>query len=141
MAKEDEISRNLTLIEYYKEQLGSLEIQQQYLQAALQDIYKSKVTMEQMENADKDTEILIPIGGGVYINGSLNNVTKVLLDVGAGVVTEKGIPDAIKKLEEKIKNIQENFEKLLQMAQKIQEESAKLSQETQQLIDASKQQL
>ncbi len=63
MGKEEEITRNLTMIEYYKEQLNSIDMQAQYLQAAIADFHKAKITVEQLQNADDKSEILIPIGG------------------------------------------------------------------------------
>ena len=136
MATEDEITRNLTMIEYYKEQLSSIDMQGQYLQAAIADFYKAKLTVEQLDKADDESEILIPIGGGTFLNGSLKDSSKVLVDIGAGLITEKTIDDAIKKIGERIKDLQENQEKLMSMAQKMQNEATELSQKTQQMMDS-----
>ncbi|UCD14178.1 MAG: prefoldin subunit alpha [Thermoplasmatales archaeon] len=138
MTKEDEITRNLTLIEYYKEQLNAVDMQTQLMQAALADYHKAKITIEQLEKADKNSEILIPIGGGTFINGSIKDASKILVDIGAGVVTEKTVDDAIKKINERIENLQKNQEKLLSTAQKLQAESVELSQKTQKLIEETK---
>ena len=135
MTKEEEITRNLTMIEYYKEQISSIDTQTQYMQAALADYHKGKITIGQLQKADENSEILIPVGGGTFINGNIKNVSKVLVDIGAGIVTEKTVEDAIKKIDERIKNLQENQEKLLSMAQKIQTEATELSQKTQRLME------
>ena len=132
---EEEITKNLTLIEYYKEQLNALDVQLQYMQAGLADYYKAKMTIEQIHKADKNSEILIPLGGGTFINGSIEDVSKVLVDIGTGLVTEKTVDDALKKIDERIKNLQEKQEKLLSTAQKLQAESAELSQKTQKLYE------
>ena len=139
MAKEEEITRNLTMIEYYKEQLNSIDMQAQYLQAAIADFYKAKLTVEQLHTTLDQSEILIPIGGGTFLNGSLNDSSKVLVDIGAGLVTEKTIDDAIKKIEERIKSLQENQEKVMSMAQKMQNEATELSQKTQQMMESTQQ--
>lgn len=132
---EEEITRNLALIEYYKEQLNAIDYQTQYIQAALADYYKAKITIEQLHKADENSEILIPVGGGTFINGSIKETSKVLVDIGAGLVTEKTIDDALKKIEERIKNLQEKQENFLATAQKLQVESDELSQKTQKLVD------
>ncbi len=139
MATEEEITRNLTMIEYYKEQLNSIDMQAQYLQAAIADFYKAKLTVEQLHKADDESEILIPIGGGTFLNGSLKDSSKVLVDIGAGLITEKTIDAAIKKIEKRIKDLQENQEKLMSMAQKMQNEATELSQKTQQMMEDTKQ--
>jgi prefoldin alpha subunit len=138
MTKEEEITRNLSLIEYYKEQLDSIDMQSQLMQAALRDYYKGKMTIEQLRKADENSEILIPVGGGAFINGSITNVSKVLVDIGAGLVTEKTVDGAVKKIDERIKNLQENQEKLLSMAQKLQTEATELSQKTQKLMEETR---
>ena len=139
MAKEEEITRNLTMIEYYKEQLTSIDMQAQYLQVAITDFHKAKITVEQLHNAADKSEILIPIGGGTFLNGILTDHSKVLVDIGAGLVTEKTVDDAIKKIEERLKDLQENQEKLMSMAQKLQNEATALSQKTQQMMESTQQ--
>jgi len=135
MTKEDEITRNLTMIEYYKEQLSSIDMQLQYMQAAIADFYKAKLTVEQLPKASDKSEILIPIGGGTFVNGVLTDSSKVLVDIGAGLVTEKTIKDALKKIDERIISLQENSEKINSMAQKLQNEATELSQKTQKMMD------
>ena len=103
MTKEEEITRNLTLIEYYKEELKAIEIQIQYMQAAIADYQKAKLTVQQIQNADINSEILIPIGGGTFLSGTLKDKSKILVDIGAGLITEKNGEDAVKKIEGRIR--------------------------------------
>ena len=138
MTKEEEITKNLSLIEYYKEQLNSVDIQTQYMLAALTDYHKAKLTIEQLHNTDENSDILIPVGGGAFINGSIKNVSNVLVDIGAGLVAEKTIDDALKKIDERIKSLQENQERLLSMAQKLQEDGTELSKKTQELMEETR---
>jgi len=112
MAKDEEITRNLTLIEYYKQQLESIDMQLQYLQSTLADYQRAKLTVEQLHAADENSEVLIPVGAGTFINGSLKNASNVLIGVGAGLVVEKTVDEAVLKLEERMKRIEENLEKM-----------------------------
>jgi prefoldin alpha subunit len=137
MTKDQEISRNLTLIEYYKEQLTTLDAQLQYLQAAVADFYKAKITVEQLTKTTENHEILIPIGGGSYLSGLLKDNAKVLVDIGAGLVTERSNEDAVKKIQQRITALQENQQKLVTLAQKIEQEATELSEKTQKMMDDS----
>ena len=137
MATEKTITQNLTLIEYYKEQLNALDMQLQISQSALTDYTKAKLTLEHLSKAAKDDDILIPIGGGTFIKGTLSEKDKILTDVGAGVVTEKPLKDALAKVDERIQLMQENRDKLIDIAQKIQKEATELSQKTQELMQQS----
>jgi prefoldin alpha subunit len=135
MTNEEEITRNLTLIEYYKQQLESIEMQLQYLQSTLADYQRTKITVEQMHAVDENSEVLIPVGAGTFVNGSLKNTSNVLIGVGAGIVIEKTVDEAVIKLEERIKRIQENLEKMISLGQKIQSDAEELSRKTQQMME------
>jgi len=135
MTKEEEITRNLTLIEYYKQQLESIDIQLQYLQSTLADYQRAKITVEQLNTVNDNSELLIPVGAGTFVNGSLKNTSNVLIGVGAGIVIEKTVDEAVIKLEERIKRIQENLEKMVSLGQKIQSDAEELSHKTQQMME------
>ena len=135
MTKDEEITRNLTLIEYYKQQLESIDMQLQYLQSTIADYQRAKMTVEQLHTVDENAEMLIPVGAGTFVNGSLKNSSNVLIGVGAGIVIEKPIDDAITKLDERIKRLQENLEKMFSLGQKIQSDAEELSHKTQHMME------
>ncbi|KYK23163.1 hypothetical protein AYK25_02155 [Thermoplasmatales archaeon SM1-50] len=135
MTKEEEINRNLTLIEYYKQQLESIDLQLQYLQSTLAEYQRAKITVDQLHNVDDNSSLLMPIGAGTFINASLTNASSVLIGVGAGVVIEKNVDEAIVKLEERMKRIQENLERMVSMGKKIQVDAEELSRKTQQMVE------
>jgi len=137
MTQEEDITRNLTLIEYYKQQLESLDVQLQMLQSALAEYQRARMTVDQLKTMDGKNDILIPAGGGVYLNGSLGTSSTMLVSIGAGYIMEKTPQDAIAKLDDHIKRIQENQEKLYQLATRLQCEAEELTQKTQQMMDAA----
>ncbi|VVB59725.1 Prefoldin subunit alpha [uncultured archaeon] len=139
MTKEEEITRNLTLIEYYKQQLESIDMQLQYLQSTLSEYQRTKITVDQLHTVEENSELLIPVGAGTFINGSLKNSSNILIGVGAGIIIEKTVDEAVIKLEERIKRIQENLEKMVSLGQKIQSDAEELSRKTQQMIEEAQQ--
>jgi prefoldin alpha subunit len=139
MAKDEEITKNLTLLEYYKQQLESIDVQLQYLQSTLTDYQRAKLTVDQLNGADENAEVLIPVGAGTFVNGTLKNASNVLIGVGAGIVVEKTIDEAVQKLDERMKRIQENLEKMASLGQKIQSDAEELSRKTQQMMEEAQQ--
>jgi prefoldin alpha subunit len=135
MTQEEEITRNLTLIEYYKQQLESIDMQLQYLQATIADYQRAKITVEQLHTVEDNSELLIPVGAGTFVNGSLKNASNVLIGVGAGLVIEKSIDEAIMKLDERITRLQENLDKMVALGQKIQCDAEDLSHKTQHMME------
>ncbi len=139
MTKEEDITKNLTLIEYYKQQLESIELQLQYLQSTLMEYQRAKITVEQLNSVDDNSEILIPVGGGAFLNGSLKNASNVLIGVGAGIIVEKTVEEAMGKLDERISRIQENLDKMASLGQKIQCDAEELSRKTQKMMEETQQ--
>jgi prefoldin alpha subunit len=138
MTKDEELSRYMILIENYKEQLNSLDMQYSYLQAAIADYNKAKITLEQLIKADDGTEVLLPIGGSTFVNATAKSTSKVLFDIGGGIVTEKTSEDAIKKIDKRIESLQQTQEKLSSMAQQLQTEATQISDKAQRLLEEKK---
>jgi prefoldin alpha subunit len=134
MTKDEELTKYMTLIEQYKEQMSSLETQSSYIQAAIADYNKAKMTIEQLSKTKKGEEILLPIGGSTYIKAATIDSSQVLFDIGAGVVTEKSLDDAINNIDKRIGDLQKTLERLVEIIQNLQNEAAEVSQKAQNLI-------
>lgn len=138
MNKDEELTGYMALIEQYKEQMNSLEMQISYVQAAILDYNKARFTIEQLSKTEKNSEILLPIGGSSYIYAKISNPSSVLFDVGAGIITEKQNNDAIEKIQKRIENLEKTQEKIYNMIQNLQNESTEISEKAQQLISEEK---
>lgn len=139
MTKEEELTRYMTLIEQHKEQMNALEMQSGYVQAAINDYNKAKMTLEQLGKVNKGDEILLPIGGSTFIYASAKDPSKVLFDIGSGFVAEKTFQDAIKKIDERIEDLQKTMEKMSTMMQQLQNEATDMSMKAQSLISMGEQ--
>jgi len=134
MSKDEELTKCLTLIEQYKEQINSMEMQSSYLQAIINEYNKVKLTLEQIVKIDKGSEVLLPLGGSTYIEANITNPSKVLFDIGAGVVTEKKSTDAISKIDKRLEELQKTQEKLLTIIQNLQNEATEVSAKAQKYL-------
>jgi prefoldin alpha subunit len=134
MTKDEELAKYMALIEQYKEQMNSIEMQSQYLQAAIADYNKARLTLEQLSNTDTGTEMLLPIGGSTYIDAAAKNTSKVLYDIGGGIVTEKTTEDAIKKIDKRIESLQKTQEKLITTMQQLQSETTEVYAKAQKIL-------
>ncbi|MCK4364421.1 MAG: prefoldin subunit alpha [Thermoplasmatales archaeon] len=134
MNKDEELNRYMVQIEQYKEQMSQLEMQFQYLHASLADYNKAKMTLENLSNTDTGSEVLLPIGGGAFISATAKNTSKVLMDIGGDLVTEKTPEDVIKKIDERLENLEKTQVKMNEMMQNLQNEAAEISANAQKLI-------
>ena len=134
MSKDEELTKYLTLIEQYKEQINSVEMQLSYLQAIINDYIKVKITLEQIVKVEKGSEVLLPLGGSTFIEANITKTSKVLFDIGAGIVTEKTSADAINKIDKRIEDLQKTQEKLTAIMQNLQNEATETSAKAQKLL-------
>ena len=134
MTGEEELQKHMAMIEYYKEQLKSLELQFSYLQSAIADQTKAKLTLEKLSKVKKDSDMLLPIGGGAFIDATAKNPSKVLFEVGYGVVLEKTADEAAEKIGKRINDLQQTEERISSMAQQLQMEAAKVSDKVERLL-------
>jgi prefoldin alpha subunit len=134
MNNDEELQKYMALIEQYKEQMNQLEMQTQYLQAAITDYNKAKITLEQLSNVDAGTDILLPIGGSTYVDATAKNTSKVLYDIGGGAVTEKTTEDAVKGIDKKLEELQKTQEKLMEMIQNIQVKTTEVYSKAQKIL-------
>ena len=134
MTKDEEASKYMMIVEQCKEQLNQLEMQSQYIQAAIMDYNKARLTIEQLKKIEKETEMIFPIGGGTYINSKTKKPEKILIDIGAGIVTEKTYDEAIKKIDERIQNIEKSLTRLNEMIQNIQKQGEEATEKAQKLL-------
>ncbi len=139
MAQDEELSRMMVLVEQYKEQLNQIDMQISYLQSAKNEYNKSKVTIQNMGEKEKDSEILIPIGGGSYIDAKTKDPSKILFDIGAGYIVEKEAKDALQKIDERIKQIDNNLGKVEDFRKKTQDEATEVYQKAQELYQEQNQ--
>ena len=86
MTKEEELQKYMMLIEQYKEQLSSLDVQFSYLQNAIMDQTRAKTTLENLDKTTEGVDVMIPIGGGAFIDATAKKTSKALFDIGDGVV-------------------------------------------------------
>ena len=93
------------------------------LNAALSDLSYANMTLEGIEKEKENAEMLVPIGGGSYINVKLANSEKVIVGMGAGVSIEKTLPEAKSIVKERIEELQKTQisaqQQLSQIAERI----------------------
>jgi len=135
MANDEELQRYMIQIEQYKEQISNLEMQMNYIQSAVAEYNRAKVTVENLEKLEKETEMIIPLGGGAFIDAKPTNSSKVLVDIGSGYITEKNYEDAVKKINERIEMLEKTQERVQSMMQQIEKEATEISQKAQKLAN------
>jgi prefoldin alpha subunit len=110
-------------LRYFEQTAETLQQRLSMLNAALSDLSYANMTLEGIEKEKENSEMLVPIGGGSYINVKLANSEKVIVGMGAGVSIEKTLPEAKSIVKERIEELQKTQvsaqQQLSQIAERI----------------------
>jgi len=102
------------------------------LSGAVTELALSKAAIEEVRSRGGKGETLIHIGAGNYIRVQLQDVKTVIAGVGAGVLIEKTLDDAISEIESRSKRAQEQIaaaqNQLLQVTSRMDELQGRIDQ-------------
>jgi prefoldin alpha subunit len=122
------------------EEQGTLEsnmdaVQQrlELVRAVLTSYRNGLAVLEEMEKRKGGEEMLISIGGNVFIEAQLANLETVTRDIGSGVRIAQGLQDAKKEIEENIANFEQQYSRLAQDYQSIVMQAASVNAQIQEL--------
>ena len=132
--KEAEVSRYLALLEMYKEQIESLANQSQIIQAMIEEYNRTKITLDKISNVEDGTEVLLSVGGGTFVNANVKDTKKVVYNIGADILVEKTIEEAVKSIDERIDLLYNNLQKVVETTQKLEEAATQISEKVQEMM-------
>jgi len=112
MAGRDELAKIAYEMQLYREEAQVLQQQLENLQLNYASVELAIQTLENVAKLSKGDQMLLPVGSGAYIKSKVENNEVALVDVGAGVVVEKPIPDAVKFLKSRMNEMDSMREKL-----------------------------
>ncbi|MFH1285343.1 MAG: prefoldin subunit alpha [Candidatus Micrarchaeota archaeon] len=105
-AGRNEINRIIYESRYYQQQAETMQQQLLALDSTLAEVNATVETLKNMQRV-KERETMVPIGSGAYLSAVLKNEDKAIINIGAGVLAEKSIPDAVEFLSEKARNTEQ----------------------------------
>jgi|GEM_PF-1687562 len=113
---------------YLKEQGEILMRNIAMMEDRLKETLIARNTLEELKKIDKG-ELLVPIGGGCYIEADIKKLNKITINVGAGIAKEVSIDESISKLDENTDNIKKVISNARENLSKIEKELAAIDQE------------
>jgi prefoldin alpha subunit len=128
---EQELSNSLRTLENYKVQMESFDQQFGFLSSTMKEHTQAKETMEGYKDLKEGQETLIPIGAGSFLFAKVSEPTKAMVGMGAEMVVETAIDEAISKMDERIAEIEDAMKKVTEQYQDIAQKSADLSAKVQ----------
>jgi len=134
---EEEIRRLLAAYQQYQAQADGIMQQLSLTQMTAEGLERALVAVEALDTVQVGHEILVPIGSGSFVYGTLASKEKVVLNVGAGVSIEKTAAEAKDILKVRKAEVLEGSKKLNEVLAKIDQEMQKIQSIMQQFEESA----
>ncbi|WP_457549842.1 prefoldin subunit alpha [Archaeoglobus sp.] len=123
---EKEVEEKLYILQQLQSEAETIQRRIIELELVDSQLEKTIESLEYFNSLDEGVEALMNLGGGIFAYVDVKNAKKMLVDVGAGVVVEKEVGEAIEFLKKKREFIQKNVTSLEQMLQQIVEKARQI---------------
>lgn len=111
----NEMIQESKLLESYYNDIISKE---SLLHRLLEESHNSFEAIKNL-SLDSDSSSLVPLGIGIFVKSTIHSITKVLVNVGAGVIIEKDKDDAVSFIEHRIKEFETAVKQLTSQKQQV----------------------
>ncbi|MFH1424633.1 MAG: prefoldin subunit alpha [archaeon] len=128
--KEEEFQQKYAEYTILKTQIESLIQELNAMGGVEMELLAAKNTIESLKGA-KDSEIMVPLGGNSFVMADLKDKGYVLTGVGAGVVVEKKVSDAVESIGTQLETLTDGRAKLEGQIKKMGERLGALEPELQ----------
>lgn len=135
MSEEEEYLQNL-VVESETLRAQNQAVQQQLIMVlnTLQELMTAKSALEELKKLAKGTDILVPLGGGAFVNAKLQETDNLLLNLGANVMANKSREDTIAAITSQVEQLDEAKDKLEEASGTIDMRLNQITIELQELV-------
>ena len=127
-----EISQMVYVVQLLEEQKKTISEQLSITENQISGIALSKKTMEELQSAENNHEIIIPIGTNAFAKARIIDPDKVIIPISRDMFIEKNLEQSIKIMEQRLEANNKVHAKLVQnfneISEKIQDIKSKFNQ-------------
>lgn len=123
-----DINEALATLQMQKSMIAGYLKQIELLELTISEHTRAKETLQGLKEKEAGTEILIPVGGGTFIAGTLKDNSRVIVTVGAGVEIEMSLQEAITHHTTQINRLNEEKARMSSKLREMETENAYLTQ-------------
>jgi prefoldin alpha subunit len=114
---QQEAQRMVYLFQLLQDQQKMIVDQISFIEKQINGVSISKTSMENLKDAKKDHEIILPLGTNAFVKATLSDPENVIIAVHKDICIQKSLDDGIISIQKNLDNykgIQENLYKQLQ---------------------------
>ncbi|MEM4679681.1 MAG: prefoldin subunit alpha [Thermofilaceae archaeon] len=92
-AQREQLVAEYTLVSQLAEEMRKrIEL----LNASINEVAAARRALEETQNLNEGDELLVPLGAGVFVRVKLANKSSVVVTIGANIMIEKNVDEALK---------------------------------------------
>ena len=103
---EQELRELVLRSDQVRQQLAQMEAQREYLMEVAAEARRALTTLEHMGQAPANETVLVPLGGGAYVNATIADPRTTLTSIGSGVHAELTTAEAATRLRNRVDNLE-----------------------------------
>ncbi|MDI9646029.1 MAG: prefoldin subunit alpha [Archaeoglobales archaeon] len=126
---EQEVQRKLIYLQQLQGEAENLQRRIVEMELLLSEYNKTLETLEFFNSIDGSVEVLMNLGGGVFAYVDVKENKKFLIDIGAGIVAEREVSEAIEFIKSRIAKVEDTIQKASAALRGIVEEATKIQNE------------
>ncbi|HDP97278.1 MAG TPA: prefoldin subunit alpha [Euryarchaeota archaeon] len=133
---EQQLKQTVSALDLRRAQLENLSQQQELIRGSIDEHLRAKETLENYLKINKEDELLVPVGAGVFIKTRTGDQKEAMSGIGSGIVVEQDIQEIVKHLDEQLEQLRRSAQELAAQAEKISGAVEELTRSAQQQYEA-----
>src|SRR3989344_8240515 len=129
MSDDKVIQQKYMELQTLNQQIQQLHQQSQALEQQHSELLKLSQNLDELDKVKTESKIYAPLGGGLYVKGTITETKNVLTNVGAGVVVPQTIEATKQIIEEQIDDLQNVIAQVEKKVQEFMKKSQTLHKE------------
>ena len=105
--KEKQLRRLVTEMRMMEGSVDALNQRLQFLTASISELRLAQNSLRDLKGIESGNPILVPVGGGVFMDAQLGDLSKVVVGIGAGVSVERDYEKAVEEIGERLQEIEQ----------------------------------
>jgi prefoldin alpha subunit len=110
-----------------------LQQRMEMIQAYLTNYRAGALVLKELEKRKEGEEMLMNVGGGIFVQSRLVNPERVTRDIGSNIRIEQNVVEAKKEVEDAITSLEKQYEALANEYNKMVTHAASMNSQLQQL--------
>lgn len=135
MASLKEAQEKVVHYQVLGQKLQALDNRRQLLINKLMEVNSTISTVEELETSDKEKEILLPLGSGVYINGSIKDKEKIIVMLSREIAVDMNMKNTKETLGKNKKTLENGLRVVEDEMLRTQDEMQKLEPEVRDFVE------